>query len=120
MMTTGQKIRYYREQIGMSQEALALASGYKGRSSISRIENDDGELKPSKIKTIAEVLGISPGLLVADTSITAQNATGSDEALVQFITKFDPDEIRILSSLSRKEVARIIGYAEKMIEDRKE
>ena len=34
-------IRLRREALGMTQEELALSSGYKGKSAIARIENGE-------------------------------------------------------------------------------
>ena len=63
-MTTGQKIKYYRELKGMSQEELAHACGFKGRSSITRIEKNNGGVPNVKLLKIAEVLEVSPEYLL--------------------------------------------------------
>lgn len=63
-MTTGQKIKFYRERKGMSQEELAIACGFKGRSSISRIEKDEGGIPSKKLEKIANVLEVSPEYLL--------------------------------------------------------
>ena len=63
-MTIGQKIRLYRESIGMSQDELAKLCGYRGRSSISRIEKDEADVPQKKIKLLANALLVTPGQLL--------------------------------------------------------
>lgn len=38
-MSLGAKVKHRREELGMSQEQLAKAMGYRSRSSINKIEN---------------------------------------------------------------------------------
>ena len=65
-MTIGQKIKYYREQLGMSQDELAKLCGYSGRSSISKIEKDGADIPQKKIAIIANALQVTPGMLIGD------------------------------------------------------
>ena len=48
-MSLGEKIKKRREELGLSQEDLALMLGYKSRSSIAKIEADINDLTQSKI-----------------------------------------------------------------------
>ena len=122
-MTIGQKIKHYRELKGMSQEELAIACGYKGRSSISRIEKDEGDIPQSKIKQIANVLEVSPGALIGDVSVSVTASVPLNDVshgdLVKLLMKFDAHDVSVLSRLTPQEIARLIGYAEAMIEGRK-
>lgn len=122
-MTIGQKIKHYRELKGMSQEELAIACGYKGRSSISRIEKDEGDIPQSKIKQIADVLEVSPGALIGDASVSVTASVPLNDVshsdLVKLLMKFDAHDVSVLSRLNPQEIARLIGYAEAMIEGRK-
>ena len=43
-MTIGERIQKRRTALGMTQEDLALALGYKSRSSINKIEKDERSL----------------------------------------------------------------------------
>ena len=65
-MKCGEKIKYYRELVGMSQEELAQRTGYAGRSAISRIESGARDISQSKIKMFARVLGVEAINLVDD------------------------------------------------------
>lgn len=63
-MDIGQRIRMKREELGISQEELALKAGYKSRSSINKIEKDGRGLPQSKILLIAKALDTTPGYLM--------------------------------------------------------
>ena len=64
METIGTRIKKRREELEMSQETLASKLGYKTRSSIARIENDNRELPQSKIYMIAQVLQTTPAYIM--------------------------------------------------------
>lgn len=61
-MKIGDRIKYRREQLGMSQDELARRLGYKSRSSINKIEKDASGLPQTKIAAIANVLETTPCL----------------------------------------------------------
>ena len=63
-METHENIKRLREALGMSQEELAQAVGYKDRSSIAKIESGRVDLSQSKIATFANVLHVSPAQLM--------------------------------------------------------
>ena len=63
-MTIGDRIKARREELGMSQEDLALKIGYKSRSSINKIEQDSRKLTQSKIKAIADALTTTPSYIM--------------------------------------------------------
>ncbi len=63
-MEIGQIIKKRREELGMSQEELALKAGYKSRSSINKIEVDGRGLPQSKIQAIANALKTTPASLM--------------------------------------------------------
>lgn len=64
MNTIGERIREAREAKGMSQEDLALACGYKTRSTISKIEKGSRSFKLSVGKKIAKALNVDPDYLI--------------------------------------------------------
>jgi transcriptional regulator with XRE-family HTH domain len=63
-MDIGDRIRARREELGMSQDELARAAGYKSRSSINKIEMDGRGLPQPKIVAIAKALHVSPAYLM--------------------------------------------------------
>ena len=60
----GFKIRLLRENLNMTQDELAIKSGYTSRSSINKIENGLVDIPQSKIYSIANVLNVSPAYLM--------------------------------------------------------
>lgn len=64
MKTIGDRIRIRREELNMSQDELARKLGYQSRSSINKIESDERNLPQSKIKAIADALGVNPGYIM--------------------------------------------------------
>lgn len=59
-MTTGEKIKARREELGMTQKELADKLGYRSKTSILKIEQDVCGIRQSKIIEIATVLGMRP------------------------------------------------------------
>ena len=55
-MTIGQRIKYYREQAGMTQEQLANILGVTS-GAISHIENDKRRITLDKLDAIIQALG---------------------------------------------------------------
>lgn len=70
-MEIGQIIKRRREELGISQEELAIKAGYKSRSSINKIEVDGRGLPQSKIIAIANALRTTPACLMGWESDTA-------------------------------------------------
>lgn len=64
METVGERIRLCREKLGMSQEELAKALGYRSRSSVNKIELGAQKLTQSKIAAIAEALHTTPSYIM--------------------------------------------------------
>lgn len=62
-MTTGEKIRARRKQLGMSVDDLAAKLG-KNRATIYRYENDMIEMPATLLKPLAEILDTTPGELM--------------------------------------------------------
>lgn len=58
-MQTGEIIRTLREKQGLSQERLALALGYKDRSSIAKIEAGKVDLPQSKLEALGRLFRVS-------------------------------------------------------------
>lgn len=60
----GIRIRNRRIEIGMTQEELAAKVGFKGKSSIAKIESGERGLVQSKIKAIADALDTTPDYIM--------------------------------------------------------
>lgn len=72
-MTIGERIKYRREELKMSQEELAYKLGYKSRSSINKIELGANNLTQSKIKAIADALDTTPSYIMGWDEPTKQS-----------------------------------------------
>lgn len=63
-MKIGDRIKYRREELNLSQDELAKRLGYKSRSSINKIENDASGLPQHKIAAIAKALLTTPSYIM--------------------------------------------------------
>lgn len=64
VMSSGEKIRYYRKQQGLSQKALGELAGGIHEVTIRKYETGRRNPKPEQLKKIANALGISVFLLL--------------------------------------------------------
>ena len=64
MKNFGERVKYYREKAGMTQEELAKRMGYSHKSSITKIEKGIHDLPLSKVRQLALILGVSEGTLM--------------------------------------------------------
>lgn len=58
------RIKNRRKELNMSQEELAIKTGYKTKSAISRIENGNRDISQSQIKIFAKALNTTPEYLM--------------------------------------------------------
>lgn len=63
-MNIGDRIKKRREELGLSQEDLALRMGYKSRSAITKIEKGQRDINQSKIVEYAKALETTPAYLM--------------------------------------------------------
>ena len=56
----GHLVKYYREINGMTLQELADKSGYTSRSTVAKLEKGQVDAPQSKVKALAEALGVSP------------------------------------------------------------
>jgi len=103
----GQRIKQRREELGVSQEDLALSLGYKSRSSINKIEKDGRELPQSKIMQIAKQLNTTPAYIMGWTDEVPANFVLSD------IEKQIIIEFRKSDSIDKEMVLRVLHIAQK-------
>lgn len=77
-MKIGDRIKFRREQLEMSQDELARRLGYKSRSSINKIENDASGLPQTKIVAIANALQTTPAYIMGWEEMHQKNSTLAD------------------------------------------
>ncbi len=61
-----QRIKLRREELGLSQEALAKRMGYKSKSSINKIEMGINDIPQSKVLAFARALNTTTAYLMGD------------------------------------------------------
>ena len=90
-MTTGEIIKKLRIDLGLSQQDLADKVGYKTRSSINKIEQNQNGIKQSKIMAFAKALNVSPDTLfdISDNSPIESNIQSLDQSKVYRIPVYE-------------------------------
>ena len=113
-MKIGERIKYRREELGLSQDELARRLGYKSRSSINKIENDASGLPQTKIVAIANALRTTPAFILGWEETQKKNDIATDIAVrlvkdseflsvVEIINKLNPEQLA-----SIKQVANVL------------
>ena len=97
-----ENIRKYREQLGLSQEELAIRMGYKSRSSINKIEKGKNDIPQSKIIAFAKALHTTTALLMGWED-EEKLATKTDDEL-------EKEAIRCFGSLSESQKLEALRY----------
>lgn len=107
MADIGARIRSKREQIGLTQEELAKALGYKNKSTIAKIENGTNDIVQSKVVEFANVLHTTVAYLM-----------GWEDDKLDFVLSNEEKELiieyRKADSVSREAVQRLLLYYSKI------
>lgn len=82
-MDIGERIKARREELGMTQDELARAVGYKWRSSINKIEVNAQHLPQRKIEEIARALKTTPSYIMGWEEEEAATLTAMQEETMQ-------------------------------------
>lgn len=118
-ITIYDRIRERREQLGMTQQDLADAVGYKTRSAINKIELGIRDISRQKVIDFANALNCSPSYLMGwtDEGTNAKSSTIADATLrmkretnflecVELLLDLDgdrlPDAIQLLTILAKR------------------
>ena len=104
-MTIGERIRYKREELKMTQAELAQKAGYTSRSTINKIELNANGVTQSKLVNIAKALGVSPAYLMG----------WEEEAEAPSKKK---DLIKAVENMSEREIDLMISIAQSIIDQR--
>ena len=95
-MTTYERIKELRENLGLSQQELAERVGYKTASAVNKIELGLRDLNQSKIFAFANALNVSPGYLMGD------DDTNADDELTEYLEELrNRSEMRMLFSVAK-------------------
>ncbi|MBR3552512.1 MAG: helix-turn-helix transcriptional regulator [Clostridia bacterium] len=109
-MTIYEKIRFLREQKGLSQQELAEKVGYKTASAINKIELGLRDLNQTKIISFAKALNTTPSFLMGWSDEPVQQKTppipdGKSELINEIIR-----ELAALPQDKQQEVLRYIRF----------
>ena len=107
MTNIGNRIKRRREELGLTQEDLALKLGYKSKSTINKVELGINDISQAKILSYANVLNTTPAYLMGwdeDVDYAVKLSSG-EEFLIECHRSFDDD--------SR---TRLIEYAKRLKE----
>lgn len=117
-MTTGDRIRKRREELGMTQTELAKKIGYSSYSTIAKIESGDNNLKQSKIKSFADALETTPAYIMGwdekEDPTPAYYLDAAAREAAEFLHK-NPD-YKVLFDASRKIKKEDIDIVRQVIE----
>ena len=111
-MKIGERIKYRREQLEMSQDELARRLGYKSRSSINKIENDASGLPQTKIAAIAKALRTTPAYIMGWEEEIKKDPAGTAERHFEILMDEDISDIfedfKTLDATQRKLVKDLV------------
>ena len=105
-MSLGENIKRRRLELGLSQQELADALGYKTRSSIAKIEKNGSSISEEKLATLANTLQTTVTYLV--TGQTPRN-TGSVITGGAVVSKADLPDMKTAGNPGRKCTAVILA-----------
>ncbi len=122
----GNRIKQLRIDLGLSQDELSKRSGYGSRSTINKIELGVNDVPLSKIKTIAEALGVTVGQILCWDEFDSSNDTESFQKKVSLYERIELEHgkptreaVSLFVQLDTLDQGRTIGRMEKMLEDEK-
>lgn len=113
-MTIGERIKFKREELNISQDELARRLGYKSRSSINKIELGLQNLNQSKIKAIADALQTTPSFIMGWTEDKKEATLENEDGLTEN-QQYLMDVIRNMSPENAKKLRVIV---EQVIDER--
>ena len=99
-MTMYERIKLLREEKGMSQEELAIAVGYQGRSAISKVENGERDISQSMIEKYASALDVSPAFLMygEQSEPSKKKLSPLDEEFAASFSKLTDEEKKLINA----------------------
>lgn len=109
MTNIGTKIKERREELGMSQDELALRMGYKSRSTITKIEKGINDVVQSNIVKFAEVLSTTPAYLMGwlDEETEKNNDTIADVVVRMRTDNVFLSLVRTLNELDTEKIQAV-------------
>lgn len=111
-MTTGDKIKQRRLELGWSLRELAKRMGYANQSTVSRIEKGEIDIPQSKVVKFAEVMGTSVAFLMGWDEDIQQDPVGLVERHFEILMDEDISDLfedfKLLDVTQRKIVKDLV------------
>lgn len=101
------RIKLRREELGLSQEELAVKLGYKNRSSIHKIEMGVNDIPQSKIEAFAKALQTTPAFLMG------WNEEKENDKVI-YISKDKNDVIEVIEELSAADLKIVMDMINRL------
>lgn len=104
-MTVADRVKEWREKLGMSQEELAHKMGLKSRSSITRIEKSGDEISLKDVERLSNALGCSIPYLMGWKNIDSvpvivdEETRKREEHFMRAYSRLDAYQQRIVNSM---------------------
>lgn len=126
LVEIGNRIKQLRIERDMSQDELAKKSGYGSRSTINKIELGINDVPQSKIKAIAEALGVSVGTILCWNEFDKQHDTKKIQKEVNLIEQIEhqhgkgtSEAFELYIQLDSDDQGEIRGEMKQMLKDTK-
>ena len=107
-------IKKRREELGLSQEALAKMVGYTSRSTIARIEHGEIDLPQSMIVKFAEALKTTPSELMGWDGVETYYVDPEVAELAKAL--YERPEMRVLFDASRNATTEDVKMAAELLD----
>lgn len=107
-MTTGEKIKQRRLELGWSLRELAKRMGYANQSTISRIEKGEIDIPQSKVVKFAKVMGTTVAFLMDWEEVQKNNDTLSDIVIRMQTDEVFFSAVESLYKLDQKKLASVL------------
>lgn len=92
-MPIGEKIKYYRKTLGLTQTELGERLGVK-KNAVSKWEcGRVDDIPGSKVKQMAELFDVPVSYLIDDEQLMSVSDSDLDDELVALLTSLTPEEV---------------------------
>lgn len=116
-MDIGERIKRRREELGMTQDELARAAGYKSRSSINKIEIDGRGIPQPKIEALAKALKVTPAYLMGWEETEPLQPYYLDPEAAEIANEiYNREDLRILFDTTRNISKEDLQFIVRMVE----
>lgn len=117
-MTIGERIYKLRTEKGMTQDELAIAVGYKSRSTIAKIESGERDPYQSMVVALANALDTTPAYLMGWENEQNENAP-SENAESDENSKYTLEQVvAAVDELSTEQLLEVMRRTTEALQER--